>query len=142
MGRLENSNSNSVHNNEPNSGVPYASAEELEQMTDNERLDAWFNWHVKEIIPYYKAEVMRFHNITSDEEYSRRVLEGDQSIYLPQPNPRFEPTWYDQRIAHVLNLSYQELQQKFERGDLKHLIAGGPNDAETGGWCDEDTRAR
>ena len=31
-------------------------------------LEEKFNWFVKEIIPYYKAEVMRLHNI-SDEEY-------------------------------------------------------------------------
>ena len=61
---------------------PYATAEELEQMTDEERFEAWFNWRVREIMPYYKAEVMHLHNI-SDDEYDRRTLEGDQSIYLP-----------------------------------------------------------
>jgi hypothetical protein len=80
---------------------------------------------------------MKFHNITSD-EYDSRTLEGDQSIYLPQPNPRFEPTDYMERVAHVLGLNYQELQDKFNRGELKHLIACGPNNAETGGWCDEN----
>jgi hypothetical protein len=34
-------------------------------------------------MPYYKAEVMRYHNIAIDQEYSSRVLDGDQSIYLP-----------------------------------------------------------
>ena len=49
-------------------------------------------------MPYYKAEVMRLHSITSD-EYDSRTLEGDRSIYLPQPNPMFEPTRYDERVA-------------------------------------------
>ena len=93
-------------------------------MTDKERFEAWFTWRVKEIMPYYKAEVMRFHNITSD-EYDSRTLEGDMSIYLPQPNPKFEPSWYDERVAHVLNLSYLELQDKFNRGELEHKIAQG-----------------
>ena len=38
-------------------------------------------------MPYYKAEV-NLHSITSD-EYDSRTLEGDQSIYVPQPNPMF-----------------------------------------------------
>ena len=118
-------------------GVPYTSAEELEQMTDKERFEAWFNYHVREVMPAYKAVVMRFHNITSD-EYDRRTLEGDQSIYLPQSNNKFEHTDYMERVAHVLGLNYQELQNKFDRGELKHLIAAGPNNVETGGWCDED----
>lgn len=79
---------------------PYATAEELEQMSSMERYVAWFNWHVREIMPYYKAEVMRLHSITSD-EYDSRTLEGDRSIYLPQPNPMFEPTHYDERVAHA-----------------------------------------
>ncbi len=53
-----------------NNGVAYACAEELEHMTPHERYVAWFNWHVKEIIPYYKSEVMRLHQL-SDEEYNR-----------------------------------------------------------------------
>jgi hypothetical protein len=121
-----------------NGGVPYATAEELEQMTDTERFEAWFAWRVKEILPYYKAEVMRLHNI-SDEEYDRRTLEGDMSIYLP-PNSKFEPIWYDERVVHCLGLNYQELQDKFKSGELKHLVAAGPNNAETGDWCDEDNR--
>jgi hypothetical protein len=44
------------------------------------------NKFIREVMPYYKAEVMRLHHITSDEEYNRRVIEGDMSIYLPQPN--------------------------------------------------------
>ncbi len=118
-------------------GVPYATAEELEQMTDEERFEAWFNWRVKAIMPYHKEAVMKFHNI-SDEEYDRRTLEGDESIYLPQPNNKFEPTGYMERVAHVLSLSWQELQEKFKSGELKHLVAAGPNNAETGGWSDED----
>jgi predicted ATPase len=64
--------------------VPYASVEELQQMTPMERYIAWFNWHVREIMPYYKEEVMRFHNI-SDEEYDRRtlILTQIQSMSLP-----------------------------------------------------------
>jgi len=103
---------------DPN-GVAYATTEELEQTTPEERYEAWFNWHVREIMPYYKAEVMRFHDITSDEEYNRRVLEGDESIYLSQPNNKFEPTWYKERVAHVLGLDYQGLQDKFKRGSWR-----------------------
>jgi hypothetical protein len=61
-------------------------------------------------------------NLLKDEEYTRRVLEGDQSIYLPQPNRKFEPTWYDERVAHALG--YQQLQDKFKRGELKHWVPG------------------
>jgi hypothetical protein len=50
---------------------PYATAEQLEQMSSMERYVSWFNWHVREIMPYYKAEVMRLHSITSDEYDSR-----------------------------------------------------------------------
>lgn len=119
-------------------GVAYATAQELEQMTPHENYVAWFNWHVREIMPYYKSEVMRRHNITSDEEYNRRVLEGDESIYLPQPNNRFEPTHYGERVAHVLGLDYQGLQVKFERGELEHKIATGMMDAQGKAWYDED----
>jgi hypothetical protein len=119
-------------------GVPYATAEVLEQMTDMERYEAWFNWHVKALMPYYKAEVMRLHNITSDEEYSRRVLKGDTSIYLPQPNRKFEPTSYRDRVAHVLGLNYQELQDMFKRGELEHKIAGCDRSGYDNRWRDED----
>jgi hypothetical protein len=51
-----------------------------------------------------------------------------------------EPTWYNERVAHVLGLSYQELQEKFSRGELKQKIAAGPHNPETGGWCDENPR--
>ena len=67
-----------------------------------ERYILKFNWYVREIMPYYKAEVMQVHNIASDEEYTRRILEGDESIYLPQPNRKFESTLYMQRISACL----------------------------------------
>ena len=121
-------------------GTPYAIVQELEQMTPMERYVAWFNWHVREIMPYYKLEVMRLHQL-SEEEYNRRVLEGDTSIYLPQPNSKFEPTDYMERVAHVLQLDYQELQDKFSRGELEHKIAQGLAyiDPKTGKpWYDED----
>lgn len=88
------------------------------------------------------AEMMRHHNI-SDEEYDRRTLEGDQLIYLPQPNNKFEATWYDERVAYVLGLNYQELQDKFNWGELEHKIAHGLAyiDPKTGKpWYDENNR--
>ena len=94
-----------------------------------------FKWFVKEIMPYYKKEVMSVHNLTS-EEYDKRVLEGDQSIYLSQSR-KFEPTLYEQRIAAVLGLDYQGLQDKFKRGELKDKIATGG----VGSWRDEDPNA-
>lgn len=105
-------------------------------MTDKERFEAWFNWYVKEIMPYYKAEVMRLHNI-SDEEYDRRTLEGDQSIYLPQPNVKYGPTDWDMRIAHILGLDYKGIQDKFNRGEIEHKIATSGPDS----WRDEDANA-
>ena len=83
---------------------------------------------------------MRLHNITSDEDYNRRTLEGDESIYLPPNNNKFEPTWYAERVAHVLNLSYQELEDKFDRGELEHKRGGyAVIDPKTGRpWCDEN----
>jgi hypothetical protein len=119
-------------------GAPYA--DELEQMTDMKRYIAGFNWHVKEIMPY-KEEVMRVHQI-SDEEYDRRTLEGDMSIYLP-PNSKFEATDYRERVAHVLGLDYQGLQDKFNRGQLEDKIATGylKRDPQTGKqfcWRDEN----
>ena len=86
-----------------------------------------------EIMPYYKDEVMRYRNIATDEEYTRRILEGDESIYLPQPNRKFEPTSYKERIAAVLDLDYQTLQVKISRGEIKDKIATGGF-----GWRDED----
>jgi len=86
-----------------------------------------------EIMPYYKDEVMRYRNIATDEEYTRRILEGDESIYLPQPNRKFEPTSYKERIAAVLDLDYQTLQVKISRGEIRDKIATGGF-----GWRDED----
>jgi hypothetical protein len=80
---------------------------ELEKLSPMERHIFRFNWHTREIVPYCKVEVMQVHNIATDEEHTRRILEGDESIYLPQPNRKFEPTFYSQRIAHVLGLNYQ-----------------------------------
>ena len=57
-------------------------------------MSQFFNRSLHEVMPYYKAEVMHFQKITSDEEYKRRVLEGDNSIYLPQPNAKFRPSMY------------------------------------------------
>lgn len=118
-----------------------AAAEEQEQetnaydsMTPWQKWEYKFNWLVKEIMPYYKEEVMRMHNITSDEDYVRRTLAGDQSVYLPQPNPKFSPTHYDQRVAHALGLTFKEIRDKFDRGELKNKIATGG----VYGWRDED----
>ena len=91
-------------------------------------------------MPYYKAKVMRLHSITSD-EYDSRTLEGDRSIYLPQPNPMFEPTHYDERVAHALGLNYQELQNKFKQGELEHKIAGCDGTGRDNCWRDEDPNA-
>ena len=72
IGRLEDSKKIvSSNNNTIDNGVPYATAEELEHMTAHQYYEARFNWRVKEILPLYKLEVMRLHNITSDEEYNR-----------------------------------------------------------------------
>lgn len=60
---------------------------------------------------------MRHHNITSD-EYDRRTLEGDESIYLTQPNRKFAPTYWIQRAANVLELDYQGMMDKIARGDF------------------------
>ena len=83
-----------------------------------------FNWYVKNILPYYKQEVCRVHNISS-EEYDRRTLNADESIYLPQPNPKFESTWYSERVAHVLGLDYKGFQDKVRKGELEDKIATG-----------------
>lgn len=40
--------------------VPYATSEGLKQMTEEERLAAWFDWCVREIMPSYKAHVMQW----------------------------------------------------------------------------------
>jgi hypothetical protein len=36
----------------------------------------------------------------------------------------FEPTHYDERVAHALGLNHQELQDKFKQGEFEHKIAG------------------
>jgi hypothetical protein len=136
LDRLDNDDANNDDDD-----VPYATAQELKQMTSEESYEARFNWHVKEIIPYYKAEVMKVHNITSDEEYNRRVLAGDQSIYLPQPNNKFEPTYYETRIAQVLGLDYKGIEDKMNRGEIERRIAPY-RDPKTGKlWYDEDPHA-
>jgi hypothetical protein len=115
----------------------YARSKILDKMSKEEQdrlYEFLFNWECK-TMTYYKQEVMRYHNISSD-EYDRRTLEGDQSIYLPQPNRRFEPTHYDLRVAHVLGLDYRGLQQKFRQGELEHRIATGIM-----GFRDEDPNA-
>jgi hypothetical protein len=109
---------------------------ELEKLSPMKRYILKFNWYVREIMPYYKVEVMQVHNIATDEEYARRILEGDESIYLPQPNSKFEPTSYDERVAHALGLYYQQLQDKFKWGELKNKIATGYDP-----WRDEDPNA-
>ena len=34
--------------------------------------------------------------------------------FKPQPNPIFEPTHYDERVAHALGLNYEELLEELE----------------------------
>ena len=106
-------------------------------------VEDWFNWRIQNILPSYKAYVIQYHNISSDEEYSRRVLEGDQSIYLPQPNPKFEATWYKERVANVLNLDYQGVQELIKRGEIEDKIGTGrmvldPKTGEYTTWLDEN----
>jgi hypothetical protein len=108
---------------------------ELEKLSPMERYILRFNWYVREIMHYYKVEVMQVHNIATDEEYTRRILEGDESIYLPQPNSKFESTSYKERIAAVLDLDYRALQQKISKGEIKDKIATNI------GWRDEDRNA-
>jgi hypothetical protein len=95
-----------------------------------------FNWYVKNILPYYKQEVCRVHNMSS-EEYDRRTLNADESINLPQPNPKFESTWYNERVAHVLGLDYKGFQDKVRKGELEDRIATGG----FGCWRDENPNA-
>ena len=72
----EDSSKNTSNNTDP----------ELEKLSPMERYILKFNWYVREIMRCYKAEVMQVHNIVTDEEYTRRIMECDESIYLPQPN--------------------------------------------------------
>jgi hypothetical protein len=116
---------------------------EAKKAYDEKMHELRMNKFIREVMPYYKAEVMRFHNITSDEEYNRRVIEGDQSIYLPQPNNRFAPTLWFERAAHALGLDYQGLQDMISRREIKYKIATGTLDPEADGygWYDEDPNA-
>jgi hypothetical protein len=117
----------------------YARSKILDKMSreEEDRLHEYrFNWYVKNILPYYKQEVCRVHNISS-EEYDRRTLNADESIYLPQPNPKFESTWYSERVAHVLGLDYKGFQDKVRKGELEDRIATGG----FGCWRDENPNA-
>ena len=120
---------------------PYATAEELEQMSSMERYIAWFNC-IKRNYALLQAEVMHaFHSIASD-EYDSRILEGDRSIYLPQPNPMFEThSLHDERVAHALRLNYQELQNKFKQGELEHKEQAVISTGRDNHWRDEDPNA-
>jgi hypothetical protein len=123
----------------PGFRMPRTNRKTLERMSKEEQQELFeyiFNWEVTNILPHYKAKVMSYHNITS-EEYDKRTLAGDESIYLPQPNPMFESTSYRDRVAHVLGgLTFQQIQDKFKRGKIKHMIATGGF-----GWRDEDPNA-
>lgn len=110
--------------------------QELEKLSPTERYILNFNRSVKEIMQYYKAEVMQVHGISS-EEYDKRILECDESIYLPQPNRKFESTSYAERVAHVLGLDYEGLQVKISQGEIKDMIATGG----FGCWRDENPNA-
>jgi hypothetical protein len=117
----------------------YARSKILDKMSreEEDRLDEYrFNWYVKNILPYYKQEVCHIHNISS-EEYDRRTLNADESIYLPQPNPKFESTWYSERVAHVLGLDYKGFHDKVRKGELEDKIATGG----FGCWRDENPHA-
>jgi hypothetical protein len=109
--------------------------EEANEVSTRKRNELKTNKFIREVMPYYKAEVMRVHNITDEQEYNRRVIDGDQSIYLPQPNNRFAPTSWFERAAHALGLDYQGMQDKISRGEIKHKIATG---SLTDPWSDED----
>jgi hypothetical protein len=115
--------------------------DEYEKLSLDKKAILRFNWYIENIMPYYKAEVMRVHNL-SEEEYNRRTLEGDQSIYLPQPNRKYSPTLYMQRAAHVLGLDFKGFREKVGRGEIKDMIVGV--NEETGcldSWRDEDSNA-
>jgi hypothetical protein len=53
----------------------------------------------------------------------------------------FEPTHYDERVAHALGLNYQELQDKFKQGELEYKIAGCDSTGRDNRWRDEDPNA-
>jgi hypothetical protein len=117
--------------------------EEANEVSTRKRSELKTNKFIREVMPYYKAEVMRVHKIADEQEYNRRVIDGDQSIYLPQPNPKFAPTLWFERAAHALGLDYQGMQDKISRGEVKHKIATGTLDpeADSYGWYDEDPNA-
>jgi len=72
------------------------------------------------------------------------TLKSDQSIYLPQPNSKFESTDYRERVAHVLGLDYQGLQVKINRGEIEDKTGLMTIDHETGkdiSWRDENPNA-
>jgi hypothetical protein len=109
--------------------------EEYEKLSLDERAIIRFNWTVSNILPYYKQEVMLVHNLTSV-QYDLRTMEGDESIYLPQPNRKFQPTLYMHRIAAVLGLDYRQLMDKIAKGEVKDRIATAGSS-----WHDEDENA-
>jgi hypothetical protein len=120
------------------------SEEELSEVNDSsleKRHELMTNKFIREVMPYYMSEVCRLHQIT-EKEYKTRVIAGDMSIYLPQPNPKFAPTdWFD-RVALALGLDYQGMKDKIDRGEIEHKIATGRVDPETGkAWYDEDPNA-
>jgi hypothetical protein len=85
---------------------PHTRREILDKMSreEEDRLHEYgFNWSVKNILPYYKQELCSVHNISS-EEYDRRTLNADESIYLQQPNPKFESTWYPHYLMIDFNI--------------------------------------
>jgi hypothetical protein len=118
---------------------PYARSKIYDKLSEEEKdklHEFRFNWYVKNILPYYKQEVCHVYNISS-EEYDRRTLNADESIYLPQPYPKFESTWYSERVAHVLGLDYKGFQDKVRKGELEDKIATGG----FGCWRDENPSA-
>ena len=53
----------------------------------------------------------------------------------------FEPTHYDERVAHDLGLNYQELQDKFKQEELEHKRACCDSTGYDNHWRDEDPNA-
>lgn len=109
--------------------------QEYESMNSEQKHELRFNWYVSHIMPYYQAEVMSVYGLTS-EEYARRTLAGDTSIYLPQPQKKFQSTLYIHRVAAVLGLDYHGLQDKIASGEIPNRIATGGS-----GFRDEDPNA-
>jgi hypothetical protein len=98
---------------------------EPNEVSTRKSIELKTNKFIREVMPYYRSEVMRVHKITDEQEYNRRVVEGDQSIYLPQPNNKFAPTSWAERAAHALGVGYQGLQDMISRGEVEHKIATG-----------------